>query len=359
LNNTTTMATSIRLRVKLSERTLTCFRKYGINIQWDEEEELNIQCPCPKSPLTIEEIGEFIQTRVESLYFQLTGGQDECQAQVQGMWCASSPEKELPWNSDSHASHHLKNGDALLVDCVAITISSVRSRQPQLTEEQLDRIRSTLRFNINDRVLCFCGPRWVSGLVVGTAVLDTTELLPYLVKTDPLPGMPSKTISVPSDTDDICTQEVCFDPLSQMHLVLAAAQLVNQSARPKLRFTTGDKVVVRIRNSAEDGLENWVAGTVGSTWPKLPGKKTWELDNISGEFPDTLPYKVDLSTGNWLYCHRDHQTLIRREGFQPQTRVKGISARMEVRRAKDGSMETVDHHTERCKRKRDHEAELQ
>lgn len=350
------MATSLRLRVKLSEQTLRWFSGSGINIQWDEEEEINIQCPCPKSPLTVEEISDFIQVRVESLYFRSTGGQDECQAQVRGIRRASSPEgEELPW--DDHASQHLKNGDALLVDCMAISVSSVRSRKPQLTDEQLDRIRSTLRFSLNDRVLCYCGPRWLSGHVVGTAVFDEGDLLPYLVKTDPIPGIPSRTISVPSDTDDICTQEVCFDPFSQMDLVLASAQLVKESARPKLRFVTGDKVVTRIRNSAEDGLENWVTGTVGSIWPRLSGKRTWDFGNMSGRFPDTVPYKVDLSTGGWLYCQRDHHTLIRREGFQPQTRVKGISVRMEVRRAKDGSREKVDHHTARCKHMRDDDSD--
>jgi len=351
------MANSMRLRVKLSEKTVRMFAAGGINIQWDEEEELHIQCPSPKSPLTIDDISDFIQTRVESLYFRLTEGKDECQAQVQGIQRARFPEEELPM--DDHASHHLKNGDALLVDCMAIALSSVRNRQPRLTDEDMDRIRSTLRFKLNDRVLCFCGPRWFSGLVVGTAVFDESQLLPYLVKTDLIPGIPSRTISVPSDTDDTCLQEVCFDPRSQMDLVLAAAQLVKESARPKLRFATGDQVVVRTRNSAEDGLENWVPGSVGSTWPSLPGKRTWNFDNVSGQFPDTLPYKVDLSSGSWLYCHRDHHTLIRRKGFQPQTRVRGISARMELRRAEDGSRERVDHHTERCKRVKDDDLELQ
>merc|ERR1712039_635837 len=105
-------------------------------------------------------------------------------------------------------------------------------------------------------------------------------------------------------------------------------------------------VCVRIRNSTEDALEQWIAGTVSSTWPKLGGQLKWEVGDVIGEFPDTVPYRVDFSNGHWVYCHRDHFTLIRREGMQPQTRVKGISKRMEVVQVADGSKQQVDHQTE-------------
>jgi len=193
---------------------------------------------------------------------------------------------------------------------------------------------------------------WLAGHVVGTAVPDDygdDGMLPYLVKTDAIPGLPGKTISVPSDRDEICMQEVCFDPNSQLHMVKAAAPLLTGSQKPKLRFAAGDVVTCRLRNHPKDGLENWVVGTVASVWPQLPGQLKWEIDSISGEFPSIVAYKVRLSTGGWVYCHRDHHTLIRREGMQPQTRVKGISKRMEKRITEDGRREQVDHQTERRK----------
>merc|ERR1719198_636890 len=115
-------------------------------------------------------------------------------------------------------------------------------QKPQYSEEMLEQIRAQLRFTLNDRVLCFCGPRWLSGHIVGTAVPDD-DLLPYLIKTDPIPGLPTKTISAPSDSDGCITQEICFDPVNQLHLVRAAASIVTEASKPKLRFALGDKVV--------------------------------------------------------------------------------------------------------------------
>jgi hypothetical protein len=226
-------------------------------------------------------------------------------------------------------------------------------QQPQPSEEELEKIRSTLRLGLNDRVLCNCGSRWLVGHIVGTAVFSDGDVLPYLVKTDNIPGLPSNTISVPEDkNDDVCIQEVCFDPCSQFHLVKAAAPLVQQSNRPKLRFAVGDKVRCRVQNNPNDDLEQWEMGQVTSIWPQLcmPGDyNTWVLGDVSGKYADAVPYQVDLMTGRWIYCHKDDHTLIRREGLQPVTRVRGMSKRIEVRKGEDGSKERIDHVTERRK----------
>jgi len=341
------MACSITLRVRLNKETAERFGPSGFNIPWAETQPREIRCSEP--PLTIEDIAAWIEARVEGIYFQQTGGEDRGQAQVQQIRRAgSSRSRTLPWGD--HADQYLRDGDTIVIGCAFVTEWMAASRQPKFTEEELQVYRSMLRFGLNDRVLCYCGPRWLSGLVVGTAVPEEKTLLPYLVKTDPLPGLPSRTISVPSDRDDVCVQEVCFDPKTQLELVQAAAQAVKESARPKLRFAVGDRVVVRVRNSAEDALEQWLPGAVCSTWPQLGGERKWELGDVAGEFPDAVPYQVDLGSAGLVYCHRDHFTLIRREGMQPQTRVKGISKRMEVVTAADGSREQVDHQTERRKR---------
>eukprot|EP00746_Dinoflagellata_sp_MGD_P006264 gnl/MRDRNA2_/MRDRNA2_112196_c0_seq1.p1 gnl/MRDRNA2_/MRDRNA2_112196_c0~~gnl/MRDRNA2_/MRDRNA2_112196_c0_seq1.p1 ORF type:complete len:313 (-),score=54.35 gnl/MRDRNA2_/MRDRNA2_112196_c0_seq1:226-1026(-) len=226
--------------------------------------------------------------------------------------------------------------------------------EPELTEKDLEGIRQMLRFELNDRVLCNAGPRWLSGHIVGTAVKGsgvTGDFFPYLVKTDPLPGLPTRTISVSTDDDKTCTQEICFDPSSQLHLVKAATAVVSESSKPTLRFAVGEKVVCRIGNDPKDGLEQWVPGTVSFIWPKLSGDETWELGtHIRGKFAEIVPYKIDLTSGGWVYCHRDDYTLIRREGMEPLTRVRGISKRMEVRKGKDGIEEKIDHVTERRKR---------
>merc|ERR1719335_80623 len=74
------------------------------------------------------------------------------------------------------------------------------------------------------------------------------------------------------------------------------------------------------------------------------------MGEVSGKFPGFVPYKIDLTSGGWVYCHRDNHTLIRRQGMEPLTRVRGISKRLEVRKGQDGSKEKIDHMTERRKR---------
>ena len=45
----------------------------------------------------------------------------------------------------------------------------------------LKEIRKNLRFGLSDRVLCNCGPLWLSGGIVGSAVESEGELFPYVV----------------------------------------------------------------------------------------------------------------------------------------------------------------------------------
>merc|ERR1712194_326507 len=125
--------------------------------------------------------------------------------------------------------------------------------------------------------------------------------------------------------------------------------------RSKLRFAVGDSVVCRLKN-AKDGLERWVKGKVSVAWPELPGPHDWDLEIAKGEFAKEVPYKVDLSgsdsgiAGEWVYCHIDNHTLIRKAGLEPQTRVKGTSKRLEERTLPDGGKEKFDHQTSRGKR---------
>lgn len=259
----------------------------------------------------------------------------------------------------------------------------------RLSDDDLEELRASFRFGLNDRVVCWCGPRWLSGHIVSTAVIDGDCVAPYRVKFDSIPELQSSTILVPCDTDEVCAQEICFCPLTQLDLVKACAVVfpeedcqgdhgqgdghcdgfgniaighylapdirgcipVPRRGRPKLRFSVGDAIVCRIQNSVEDDLEQWVPGRILETWPRLPGEETWDMGDIAGRYPSVVPYEIQLTLGRSrrIYCHRDAHTLIRREGMKPRTRVRGISKRFEVRQAADGSFERVDHLTERRK----------
>jgi len=340
----TNMSNSIQVYVQWSEQTVALFKAQQMRIGWTDKELMTIRCPEP--PLSVEDMATWIESRVEGLYEKQTQGEDRAQVQIR--WIKKEGANEqMPWGDD--ARKYLSDGDKIVVDAMAMLESMAMRRGPRLTEEQLEKVRKMLRFGLNDRVLCYCGPRWLSGHVVGTAVEDEDGVLPYLVKTDPIPGLPAKTISVPKDVDEICAQEVCFDPWTQLELVKCAATILKGDTKPKLRFAEGDKVAVRIRN-APDGLECWISGKVAALWPKLPGDTKWAIDNISGEFPSEVAYRVDLVPQGWVFVHRDHHTLIRREGMQPKERVKGISKRIELRKNDDGSREQIDHQTERRKR---------
>jgi len=69
-----------------------------------------------------------------------------------------------------------------------------------------------------------------------------------------------------------------------------------------------------------------------------------------GTYPSKVAYRVKLDQGGVVFCHADNHTLIRREGLGPQTRVKGVSKRMEDRKTPDGALVRFDHVTERQKR---------
>lgn len=212
-----------------------------------------------------------------------------------------------------------------------------KGRQPQ---------KKVLRFDLNDRVVCNLGIRWIGGHVVGTDPEEKDDWC-YLVKTDPHPGFESRTISVPDDSEHVCVQEVCFAANSRdMTFTKGAAPEV--SDKKPLRFEVGARVVCRVRHKA-DGLENWKAGEVQVVNQKLPEPLDWgdEEEDIKGIFPASVAYSVKLDGGGLVLCHADNYTLIRREGLEPQTLVKGVSKRMEERKDSSGKLVRFDHMTER------------
>ena len=111
----------------------------------------------------------------------------------------------LKWNDAAH--DHFKDVDLVVVGAQAMSESGQEEQGPRYTKQNLKEIRKNLRFSEGDRVICNCGPLWLPGSVVGTAVESDGELFPYVVKTDPIPGMPSRTISVPGDNSQVCVQE--------------------------------------------------------------------------------------------------------------------------------------------------------
>jgi len=227
-----------------------------------------------------------------------------------------------------------------------------QQRQQQLAREQeqaWQQQRPDLRFDLNDRVVCNLGVRWAAGHIVGTDP-DMKDDWCYVVKLDNRPGLVGRTISVPHDSDHVCVQEVCFLPPQMEQVKGAAPEIPETSAKSTLRFASGDRVSVRVRNGA-DKLENWLPGKVDAEYPELPGPHTWgDEDEVMGSFPIKVAYRVKLDRGGVVFCHLDNYTLIRREGLEPQTRVKGISKRMEERKTPDGALVRFDHGTERQKR---------
>jgi len=337
------MPSSIKLSVILTEQSEATLTDIGLQHPWRDLLRNKIfASQKPPNLLDLEDIAILIEDFIEDMFQRQYGDQgDEIQVQV---YTIMDEGRTREFAFQDKVDQCLKPGDTIIM---AVSALSQKARL-EFTEQMIEQVRSKLRFGLNDRVLCFCGPRHFSGHVVGTAVPDDGDLLPYLVKTDALPGLPTRTISVPSDHDGCCVQEVCFES-TQLGLVRSAASFVQENRKPKLRFALGDKVVCRIRNNPADGLENWVAGVISEAWPSL-GAATWDMGELSGKFPETLPYKVDLALGNWVYCQRDDHTLIRREGMQPITRVKGISKRMEVLTEADGGNVCIDHVTGRRKR---------
>jgi len=340
------MPSSIRLNITFGQ----CERDLRSILPEEPWQDLmkGIEFTSPKPVMIIEDIAQKVENQIEQIWWQRYGDEwGQLQVQVFKVMDQNGT-KEYGFR-DPVAD--LRPDDTLLMEVQTNQEWQQQQDKPRFTEEMIEHVRTLLRFDLNDRVLCFCGPRWLSGHIVGTAVVDDDDFLPYLVKTDALPGLPARTISVPTDKDHCCTQEVCFDPIEQLDLVRCAASTIKGTKKPKLRFAVGDKVVCRIKSSPEDGLEVWVAGFVSETWPSI-GDASWDMGPAAGKFPDVVPYKVDFSSGSgkWVYCHRDDHTLIRREGMQPQTRVKGTSKRMEVLKESDGVSFRIDHVTERRKR---------
>jgi len=340
------MDSSLKLSVQWGLQTLKDFFELGINMPNGPSPLINFSTGKGKGkgqPLTIADICNQLELMVASMHFRMTG--EEIQVQMLSIRSAKSPQSQISFGA--MARDYFKSGERIQVEAQAATQQMAQSLQQYRSEEMLAQFRSSLRFALNDRILCNLGERWFPGAVVGTGICTDEDLFPYLVKTDSVPGAPSTTISVPSDEDAVCVQEVCFQ-LSELRFVKCAAPpVVNQ--KKSLRFAVGDRVVCRVRNG-EDGLERWDPGTVTFLWPELPGERAWDMGNgMSGEYAAVVPYKVDLQRGNWIYCHKDHHTLIRREGMAPQTRARGVSKRMEIRTNEDGTRERIDHETERRK----------
>lgn len=368
-------ASSIDLSVVFGERSLQRLREIGLEEPWQDMMKFMAFAPrsSRKPSMVIEDIAFQVEAYVEKIYRERFGEYGGAQLQVQVIRVASQAGTEV-FEFGDQVKERLRPGDTITMELHTNSLELAMSG-PRFSKELIDIVRSRLRFDLNDRVLCNCGDRWLPGHVVGTAVPDD-NLLAYLVRTDALPGIPSDTISVPSDNDKLCIQEVCFDPDEQLQLVRCAASFTAESNKPKLRFGVGDKVVCRLRNDAKDGLENWFSGAITEVWPKIEDVATPHAEHTncsskgdcssncsgktgdtgcglgvgSGKLCDVVPYKIGLVSGKWVYCHRDDHTLIRREGLKPLTRVKGVSKRMETVKEADGTKFVVDHATERRKR---------
>jgi len=224
-----------------------------------------------------------------------------------------------------------------------------KQRRPQKDRPKpRQQQRPKLRFDLNDRVVCNIGVRWAAGNIVGVDP-DCKDEWVYLVKLDPHPSLEGRTICVPEDSEHVCFQEVCFSPQLLELSKGAAPELPKKTGKTPLRFAEGDRVVCRVRHGA-DKLENWCAGEVEAENPALPGPLEWgDEDDAMGTFPPSVAYRVKLDRGGSVLCHADNYTLIRREGLEPQTRVAGVSKRLEDRKGSDGTLVRFDHVTERQK----------
>lgn len=252
--------------------------------------------------------------------------------QINVIWNVKDFKKSL--NPDDTISQNFATGDTFGI------YGDILQKLPKETKE--------LRFGLNDRIVCNLGIRWVGGHVVGTDPEQMDEWC-YLVKTDPHPGIESRTITVPVDSDHVCVQEVCFS-LKEMRFVKGAAP--EFSGNEYLRFAVGDRVSCRVRHNG-DYLENWQRGKVQSVKVDLPVPLEWgdsKLDDeLKGMYPSSVAYLVNLDCGGCVLCHADNYTLIRCEGLESQDRVKGVSKRMEDRREANGDLVRFDHMTERKK----------
>lgn len=194
-----------------------------------------------------------------------------------------------------------------------------------------------LRFSQGDAVLCNIGSRWVRGRVLSCNVEDSEQpdtVLPYVVKTDNLPGiMPSRTISVPCDEDAVCTREVCFPVADWCFAVHASPTYCAADAQKPLRFTAGCRVAFRVYDWP-NGFDRWLEGKVIAVWKQ-----------VNFRTQQRLPYLLEAEDRTHYWCHIDSHTLLRAPENRPQQRRNGIASRLEVRRLPDGSLEKFDHVT--------------
>ncbi|CAK0883647.1 unnamed protein product, partial [Prorocentrum cordatum] len=210
------------------------------------------------------------------------------------------------------------------------------------------------RFDQKDRVLCCVGDRWLPGTVLSTCVDDPEdpggERIPYVVKTDALPGFDGKTISAPCDHDGTICRERCWHEETEPELAKWSAPVLPPRLRKPLRFALGDAVAIRIWDH-DDGREHWARGIVTAVWHPLPGPHDAEGLFASGE---AVPYRVQVEGEGSYLCVRDEHTLIRRPENAPRTPGIGISKRFEKRKLKDGTVENFDHLTLRGRVVQDH-----
>lgn len=350
------MPSSIQLSVVFTDRSEANLREVWLEEPWQDLLQ-GMMFSSSKPSLDMEDVSSQVERYIENIFSERFASQWPG-VKIQVQVCRIMDQANaLEIARTEPVTQRLKPGDTVVMDLNAfprLNQGTQETQQPECSDEMLEAFRSGLRFGLNDRVLCWCGPRHFSGHVVGTAVPDLASGTPfaYLVKTDALPEVASRTISVPSDNDGCCVQEVCFDPATQLDLVRCAASVITETHKHKLRFALGDKVVCRIQNHPDDGLENWVPGFISEIWPEI-GEAAWDVGEASGKFPNVVPYKIELSackSGRWVYCHRDDHTLVRREGMQSVVRVKGISKRIEHLTGADGDKFCIDHVTGRRKR---------
>lgn len=178
----------------------------------------------------------------------------------------------------------------------------------------------SLRFSQGDRVLCNVGPCRLAGTILSCDVEDPEdpdprERLPYVIKTDALPGVaPSRTISAPSDVDEVICRDRCFSSIYEKDLAKWAAPPKIDKSKP-LRYGLGDAVAIRVMDN-DEGFEQWMDGKITEGWPALPGHRGQELP--FGLMPaESVPYLVSLKANpdRTFFCHRDDHTLIRKPGI--------------------------------------------
>lgn len=204
-------------------------------------------------------------------------------------------------------------------------------------------MKRSLRFEQKDRVVCNMGERWIMGTVLDTDVEDPEdgERLPYVIKTDGMPGFEGGTISAPADEDGTICRERCWHAESDFELAGWTAPVLSPRLRKPLRFAVGDDVAIRVWDD-RNGFEQWVTGLVVEVWCEIPGRHEKEGLLATGE---AVPYKIEVEDLGPFLCHRDDYTLVRKSENAPKTPSRGISKRFEQRKLQDGTLQKFDHLT--------------